>query len=87
MIGKKNRAAVLRMCDDRAWRTGRDAIIALRATFKEQLFSHRTRGTQPVNTRWGRNRLRWKTIRMFDEFTRSFDGRNNGIFQEIPPAV
>src|SRR6185437_11782517 len=51
LIGKKNGGVVLRMYDDRAGRTGRDAIIAFRTAFKEQLFSHRTRRTQPVNTR------------------------------------
>ena len=87
MIDKKNRGAILRMGDDRAGWTGRDTIIALSTPLKEQQFFHRTRGTQPVNTSRRRRRFRWKTIRLFDEFARGSDSRNNGIFQEISSAV
>ena len=87
MIGKKNRGTVLRMYDDRARRTGRDAIITFCTTLKEQLFSRRTRGAQPVNTRRRRRRLRRKAIRLFGEFARRFNSRNDGIFQKISPAV
>lgn len=87
MIRKKNRGAVLRMCDDRARWTGRDAIIALCTPFKEQLFFHRTGRAQPINTRRCRRRLRWETIRLFDEFMRGPDRRDNRIFQEISPAI
>ena len=83
LIGKKNRGAVLGKCDDRARWTGRDAIIALCTPLKEQLFFHRTRGPQPVNTGRRRRRVRWKTIRVFDEFVRSLDGREDGIFQDV----
>lgn len=74
MIGKKNRGPVLRMGDNRAGWTGRDAIIALCATFKKELFLNRTRGTQPINASRWRRRFRWKTIRLFDEFARGSDG-------------
>lgn len=87
MIGKKNRGAVLLMCDDRAGRTGRHTIIALCASFKEQLLFDRTRGTQPIHTSRRRRSFRWQAIGVFDEFMSGSDGRNNGIFQEIPPAV
>jgi hypothetical protein len=72
---------------DRAWWTGHDTIIALRTSFKEKRFFHRTRGTQPIYTHRRRRRLRWNTLSLFDEFARGFDRRNNGVFQEIPPTV
>jgi hypothetical protein len=53
----------------------------------EQSLFHRTRRTKPIRTSRRRRRLRWKTIRLFDEFVRGPDSRKNGIFQEIPPAV
>lgn len=87
MIRKKNRGTVLRMCDDRAGWTGRDAIIAPCTPFKKQLFSHRTRRTQPINTRRCRRRLRRETIGLFDELMRGSDRRDHRIFQEIPPAI
>jgi len=87
LIGENNGCPVLRMGHDRAWWTSRDTIIALRTTFKKERFVHCARGTQPVQTNRRRWRLRWNTVRLFDEFARGFEGRNNRVFQELSPAI
>lgn len=87
LIGEENGSPILRMGRDRTRRTSRDTIIALRTTLKKEIVSDCTRRTQPVHTNWKRRRRCWKTIRLLDEFVRGSDGRNNGIFQEIPPTV
>ena len=87
LISEKHGCPVPGMGRDRAWWTGRDTIIALRTTFKEKRFFYCTRRAQPVHTDRQRQRLRWNTLSLFDEFARGFDGRNNGVFQEIPPTV
>ena len=72
---------------DRARWTGRDAIIACVAPFKEQLFFHRTGRAQPINTRRCRRGRFVENDRLFDEFMRGPDRRDNRIFQEISPAI
>ena len=67
--------------------TGRDTIITRRTTVHEQSLCHSTGRTQPIRSNRRRRSLDGRSLRMFDEFLCSPDGRDDGILQEISPTI
>jgi len=85
-VGKNHRCAVLLMKDDRPVRTGFRAVAAFGAAIKKYRLLDCSGRTQPIGPQQGRGFLR-NRLGMFGIFLRGFGHGQDGILQEVAPAV
>lgn len=86
LIGEQNRQTIARMRDKRARRTSLDAITAFRTALQKKPFFDGPGRPQPIGAE-RRQRLRWSGIGLFGKFLRRFGDGENGIPEEIAPAI